>query len=269
LDRIDFREGELCDSNSAASACHRIDYVFHQAAIPSVAGSVADPLNSHNNNVNATLSLLLAAREAAVKRIVYAASSSVYGDTPSLPKREDMCPDPISPYAVGKLTGELYMRSFWRVYGLETVCLRYFNVFGPYQDANSQYSAVLATFITQMLRGARPTIFGDGEQSRDFTYIENVVNANLFACQAPAANVAGHVFNVATGYPTTLNQVFVTLKALTDYTGEVSYDTERPGDIKHSLADISRARVKLGYVPTIDLREGLRRTVAWYREQAR
>jgi nucleoside-diphosphate-sugar epimerase len=268
IQQVEWQEGDLREPGAAAQACAGMDYVLHQAALPSVPRSVDDPRSSHENNITATLNILLGARDAGVKRVVYAASSSAYGNTPALPKQENMRPIPISPYAVGKLTGELYMQSFWRVYGLETISLRYFNVFGPRQDANSQYSAVLAKFITSMLRGDAPTIFGDGEQSRDFTYVDNVVEANLLACQAPASRAAGEVFNIATGDRITLNRVFETLKQLTGYDGAAQHGAERAGDIKHSLADISRARVALGYEPRVDLQEGLRLTVAWYREQA-
>ena len=228
---------------------------------------MADPLESNGANVDATVNLLVAARDAKVKRVVYAASSAAYGDTPTLPKREDMPPSPISPYAVAKLTGELYMTSFWRCYGMETVSLRYFNIFGPRQDPNSPYSGVLAKFITQMLRGEQPMILGDGQQSRDFTYIDNVVSANLLACQAPAAEVAGRVFNIATGHRVELNETFRLLKKLTRYAGEVGYGPERTGDVKHSLADLSLARKHLGYEPGVNFEEGLRRTIEWYRGQ--
>jgi UDP-glucose 4-epimerase len=219
-------------------------------------------------NVDATLSLLIAARDAKVKRVVYASSSSLYGDSPTMPKHEGMLPDPISPYAVAKLAGEYYMTSFHRVYGLETVSLRYFNVFGPRQDPTSQYSGVLAKFISCMLQGEQPTIYGDGEQSRDFTFIENVVNANLRACAAPAARVAGRAFNAATGRRVTINQTFSVLQELTGYNGQPHYAPERTGDIKHSLADISQIETALGYKPTVAFEEGLRRTVEWYRTQA-
>ncbi len=268
LPQIDFREVDLLDLPALCQACAGVDYVLHQAAIPSVPKSVADPVTSNRANVDGTLNLLQAARSAPVKRVVYAASSSAYGDTPTLPKHEGMIPNPISPYAVSKLTGEMYMRSFYRVYGLETVSLRYFNIFGPRQDANSQYSAVLAKFITLMLGGKKPTIFGDGEQSRDFTYIENCVEANLLACSAPAAEVAGEVFNVAAGARFTLNQTVEILRKLTGYKQGVQYAEERKGDIKHSLADISKARRRLGYEPKIGFEEGLRRTVEWYRSQS-
>ncbi|HXE91080.1 MAG TPA: SDR family oxidoreductase [Terriglobales bacterium] len=264
--QLEFRQADLLDAAAAADACRGADYVLHQAAIPSVPRSVADPVGSNRANVDATVHLLEAARKAGVKRVVYAASSSAYGDTPTLPKREDMTPNPISPYAVAKLAGELYMTSFWRCYGLETVSLRYFNIFGPRQDANSQYSAVMARFITRMLSGQPPVIYGDGEQSRDFTYIENAVAANLLACTRPAADVAGRVFNIAGGQRVTINQIFRLLQKLTGFQGEPEHEAERAGDIKHSLADISLAKKHLGYEPTVDLEEGLRRTVEWYRK---
>ena len=269
LGQIDFREADLLDAPAMQKACQGVEYVFHQAAIPSVPKSVLDPEGSNRANVDATVNILIAARDADVKRVVYAASSSAYGDTPTLPKQEDMPPDPISPYAVAKLASEYYMVSFSRCYGLETVSLRYFNVFGPRQDPSSPYSGVLAKFITQMLRGEQPTAFGDGSQSRDFTYIDNVVEANLMAATAPAANAAGRVFNIATGTRVDLNQAFLILKRLTGYSGSLKYAAEREGDIKHSLADISRAGRELGYKPTVHFEEGLRRTVEWYRERER
>jgi len=267
LDDIDFREADLLDLDAMKAACSGVDYVLHQAAIPSVPKSVLDPIGSNRANVDGTVNLLVAARDAKVKRVVYAASSSAYGDTPTLPKHEAMAPDPISPYAVAKLASERYMISFYRCYGLETVSLRYFNIFGPRQDPSSPYSGVLAKFITQMLSGKQPTIFGDGEQSRDFTYIDNAVNANLLACKAPENQVAGQVFNVATGRRVTLNETFALLQTLTSYSGPAIHGPERGGDIKHSLADISLAEKHLGYKPTVDFEEGLRRTVEWYRER--
>jgi len=266
LDRIDFREADILDLGAMHDACAGVDYVLHQAAIPSVPKSVLDPLGSNRANVDGTVNVLVAARDAKVKRVVYAASSSAYGDTPTLPKHENMNPDPISPYAVSKLASEHYMVSFYRCYGLETVSLRYFNIFGPRQDPSSPYSGVLAKFITAMLRGEQPTIFGDGEQSRDFTYIDNAVSANLLACQAPAARAAGRVFNVATGRRVSLNETFKLLQGLTGYSGPPAYGPEREGDIKHSLAEISKAEAALGYKPNVDFEEGLRRTVEWYRE---
>jgi UDP-glucose 4-epimerase len=263
--QIDFREADLLDFDAIQLACQDVDYVLHQAAIPSVPKSIADPARSNKVNVEGTLNVLMAARDAKVKRVVYAASSSAYGDSPTLPKHEDMSSNPLSPYAVAKLTGEMYMKVFHGVYGLPTVSLRYFNIFGPHQDPTSPYSAVLAKFITQMLRGERPTIYGDGEQSRDFNYIDNAVAANLLAATAPEAEVAGQLFNIATGNRFSLNETFEMLKPLTGYTGDIAYEAERSGDIKHSLADISRAQQKLKYQPLIDFKEGLRRTVEWYR----
>lgn len=263
--RTDFRVADLLDFPAVQSACLGVDYVLHQAAIPSVPKSIADPARSNRVNVEGTVNVLIAARDAGVKRVVYAASSSAYGDTPTLPKREDMTPLPLSPYAVAKLTGEMYMRVFHGVYGLPTVSLRYFNIFGPRQDPTSQYSAVLAKFITLMLKGERPTIYGDGEQSRDFNYIDNAVAANLLAAAAPEADVAGQTFNIATGHRFDLNQTIELLRPLTGYTGAVEYAPERVGDIKHSLADISRAQAQLKYQPLVDFQEGLRRTVQWYR----
>jgi nucleoside-diphosphate-sugar epimerase len=267
LSRLEFQEADLLDLDAMRKACAGVEWVFHQAAIPSVPKSVKDPLGSNRANVDGTVNLLVAARDAGVRRVIYAASSSAYGDTPTLPKHEDMMPSPISPYAVAKLASEHYMVSFYRCYGLETVSLRYFNVFGPRQDPTSPYSGVLAKFITQMLHGQQPTIFGDGTQSRDFTYVDNAVEANLLAARAPADKVAGRVFNVATGTRVDLNQTFSQLKALIHYAGDVKYAPERDGDIKHSLADISRAQQAFGYRPKVNFEEGLRRTVDWYKKQ--
>ena len=264
-DRIDFREADICDLDAMHKACAGVDFILHQAAIPSVPKSVGDPLGSNRANVDGTVNVLVAARDAKVKRVVYAASSSAYGDTPTLPKHENMKPDPISPYAVAKLASEHYMISFYRCYGLETVCLRYFNIFGPRQDPSSPYSGVLAKFITQMLRGEQPTINGDGEQSRDFTYIDNAIEANLLASTAPAQKAAGQMFNVATGRRVTLNETFKALRDLTGYKGQPEHGPDREGDVKHSLADISKAEAGLGYRPKVNFEEGLRRTVEWYR----
>jgi nucleoside-diphosphate-sugar epimerase len=266
---IDFREADILDLEAMKLACAGVDYVLHQAAIPSVPKSVLDPIGSNQANVDGTVNVLVAARDAKVKRVVFAASSSAYGDTPTLPKHEHMTPDPISPYAVAKLASERYMISFYRCYGLETVALRYFNIFGPRQDPSSPYSGVLAKFITLMLSGQQPTMFGDGEQSRDFTYIDNAVDANLLACKAPAGKVAGKVFNVATGRRVTLNETFKLLQNVTSYNGSPLHAAERGGDIKHSLADISQAEQCLGYKPTVDFEDGLRRTVDWYRSQSK
>ena len=267
LNRMDFREADIVDPDAMQKACEGVDYVLHQAAIPSVPKSVLDPLGNNRANVDGTVNVLVAARDKKVKRVVYAASSSAYGDTPTLPKHEAMTPNPISPYAVAKLASELYMVAFFRCYGLETVCLRYFNIFGPRQDPSSPYSGVLAKFSLQMLRGEQPTIFGDGETSRDFTFIDNAVSANLLACLAPASECAGRVFNCATGQRSTLNQTFQALKKLTGYNGTVKYGPERGGDIKHSLADISQAQKHLGYRVLVNFEDGLRRTVEWYKSQ--
>src|ERR1035441_7655867 len=258
LEAMEFMDGDLSDQAACARACAGVEIVFHEAALASVPRSVADPVGTNVNCVDATLNLLVAARAAGVRRVMYAGSSSVYGDTPTLPKREDMLPNPISPYAVAKLAGEHYMSAFTRVYGLETVVLRYFNVFGPFQDPTSHYSGVLAIFCRKTLAGKQPTIYGDGEQSRDFTYIENVVLANLLAADAPAEKVSGKMMNLATSAAITLNQVFEILCGLTGYNGKPAYAEPRSGDIKHSLADISRARDLLGYVPNVDFREGIR-----------
>jgi len=267
LEHMDFREADILDLDAMHKACAGVDYVLHHAAIPSVPKSVLDPMGSNRANVDGTVNVLIAARGAKVKRVVYAASSSAYGDTPTLPKYEAMAPNPISPYAVAKLASEFYMVSFYRCYGLETVSLRYFNIFGPRQDPSSPYSGVLARFSTQMLAGEQPTIFGDGETSRDFTYIDNAVSANLLACAAPAAECAGRVFNIATGRRVTLNETFAVLKKLTGFQGTAKYGPERSGDIKHSLADISQAQEHLGYKVLVNFEEGLRRTVEWYKSQ--
>jgi len=265
LDRIDFREADILDLDAMHKACAGVDFVLRQAAIPSVPKSVLDPLASNRANLDGTVNLLVAARDAKVKRLVFAASSSAYGETPTLPKLESMNPDPISPYAVAKLASEHYLISFYRCYQLETGALRYFNIFGPRQDPSSPYSGVLAKFITLMLRGEQPAVYGDGEQSRDFTYIDNAVEANLLACTAPATQAAGQIFNVATGRRVTLNETFKLLQTLTAYSGQPRYEPERGGDIKHSLADISKAEAALGYRPKINFEEGLRLTVEWYR----
>ncbi len=268
LEAMEFIEGDLVDPAVCARACTGIEIVFHEAALASVPRSVADPVATNRNCVDATLNLLVAARTAGVRRVIYAGSSSVYGDTPTLPKHEQMLPNPVSPYAVAKLAGEHYMRSFMRVYGLETVTLRYFNVFGPYQDPTSHYSGVLAIFCRKMLAGEQPTIFGDGEQSRDFTYIDNVVQANLLAAAARGDRVSGSAMNCATGSAVTLNQTFNILCGLTGYKGVPSYAAPRSGDIRHSLAEIRLAGELLGYAPQVDFPEGLRRTVEWYRQSA-
>jgi len=240
--------------------------VLHQAAIPSVPRSVADPLTSHRACVNATLNVLLAARDAGVKRLVYAGSSSVYGNQPTLPKREDMVPQPLSPYALQKLVGEQYGQMFTALYGLETVTTRYFNVFGPRQDPSSAYSGVISIFVKCALTGQVPTIHGDGEQTRDFTYVANVVDGVLKACHA--GGVAGSVMNVATSSRVSLNQLFALLQKLVGTNLTPVHGPDRVGDVKHSLADISAARIRLGYEPLVDVEEGLRRTIAWFQSEA-
>ena len=265
-DRITFIEGDLRDLDTVKSACRGVDYVLHEGALASVPRSIADPIASNEVNLNGTLNVLAAAREARVRRVVYAASSSVYGDTPTLPKQEDMPADPLSPYAVSKYAGELYCRSFVRLYGIETVVLRYFNVFGPRQDPTSQYAAVIPLFITALQEGKSPTIFGDGEQSRDFTYVANVVEANLLACQAPDAS--GRVINIACGERITINDLIRALQQLLKVDTEPIYDQPRPGDVKHSVADITRARELLGYETVVAFEEGLRRTAEWFAKDA-
>ena len=268
LNQMEFFEIDIRDEERLPQAFKGVDYVLHQAALPSVPLSVANPVRSHTININGTFNVLLAARDAGVKRVVYAGSSSAYGETLTLPKREDMLPSPVSPYAVQKLTGEYYARCFTKVYSLPAVCLRYFNVFGPRQDPSSPYSGVLAKFIRQMLAGESPTIFGDGEQTRDFTYVDNVVQANLAAAVATPENVSGECFNIGTGRRLSLNFIFQTLKEITGFKGNLNYAPSRVGDVRHSQADISRARRLLHYSPTISFEEGLRRTVEWYQAEA-
>ena len=263
--QIDFRHADVQDQAAVESACRGVDYVFHEAAIPSVPKSVHDPIGTNGPNLTGTLYVLEAARKAGVKRVLYAASSAAYGDDPALPKSETMLPGPISPYAVQKLAGEHYLSSYTRVYGLETVSLRYFNIFGPRQDPSSQYSGVLARFISQMLADQTPTIFGDGSTSRDFTYIDNVVSANLLAAKTTAP-VAGKVFNVATGRRITLLEAYEEVKRITGFKGTVNLAPEREGDIKHSVADISLAQQTFGYKVVADLAYGLEKTIAWCRE---
>jgi nucleoside-diphosphate-sugar epimerase len=265
LSKIKFIEGDICDPAVVAEAMKGIDYVFHEAALPSVPRSVADPVASNRAQVDGTLTVLMAAKKAGVKRVIYAGSSSAYGDTEQLPKVETMPPNPKSPYAVGKLTGEYYCKVFNALYGLETVTLRYFNVFGPRQDPKSQYAAVVPLFITSILNGRRPVIHGDGLQSRDFTYIENVVAANILACTAPKA--AGEVINAACGERTTVLQMAQYIAEIIGAKIEPEHTPSRPGDVKHSLADISKARRLLGYEPTVNVREGLERTVNWHRKR--
>lgn len=266
-DRIQFTEASLLDRDALAEAVDGVDVIFHQAALPSVPRSVNDPRSAHQANVNGTFELLEAARAAGVKRVVYAASSSAYGNQPGFPRVETMTPMPIAPYPVQKLAGELYMQSYAQVYGMETVCLRYFNIFGPRQVPDSPYSGVMAKFILQLLRGERPTIFGDGEQARDFTYVDNAVQANLKASEAPVEQVAGRVFNVACGQRHTLNETYRIIAELLQSNLKPNYGPERAGDVRHSHASIEAARESFGYEPSVDFKEGLRRTVAWYRQQ--
>ncbi len=263
-DSINFQVMDLQDKDGVRDACKGIDYILHQGALASVPRSVMDPLSSHESNINGTLNLLLAAREAGVRRIVYAASSSAYGDQPTQPKHEEMLPMPLSPYAVQKLTCEYYIQAFHRVYGLEGICLRYFNIFGPRQAADSPYSGVIAQFIFKMLAGETPTIFGDGSTSRDFTYIDNAVSANLLACQAPKEVATGRVFNVGTGKSKTLNEVYAGIASILGFSESPIYGPPRAGDIAHSLANIERASNELGYKPKADFYDGLQKTVAWY-----
>ena len=262
-DRIELIEGDVSDFALCRRAVEGMDYVLHQAAIPSVARSVEDPVSSNRANVTGTLNLLVAAREARVKRFVFASSSSVYGETEVLPKVETMPERPISPYALTKLAGEKYAVMFHRLYGLETVSLRYFNIFGPRQNPNSPYSAVISRFVASALDGKRPTVHGDGEQSRDFTYVDNVVQANLLACHAPGA--PGGVFNIGTGERHSLNELLRLLGGIVGRELDPERTEPRAGDVRHSLADIGQARSILGYEPRVRFEEGLRRTVEWYR----
>jgi nucleoside-diphosphate-sugar epimerase len=264
--QIDLHEADLLDLDALHQACGGVDYVMHEAAIPSVPRSVKDPLGNNQANVDGTLNLLVACRDAKVKRVVYAASSSAYGDTPTLPKREDMPPNPISPYATAKLASEYYMTSFYRCYGLETVCLRYFNVFGPRQDPGSPYSGVLSLFNAALLNGTQPAVYGDGEQSRDFTYVANVVQANLLACTAKGT--AGLAINVGTGNRYTLNHTLALLERITGLPAMAKYFPPRGGDIRDSQADISQAKELLGYSPQIGFEEGLRCTWEWFSRES-
>jgi nucleoside-diphosphate-sugar epimerase len=267
LAQIEFIEGDVRDGETVRRAMQKVDYVLHQAAVPSVQRSIADPLTTNEVNVTGTLNVLLAARDAKVKCVVMASSSSVYGDTPTLPKHEAMPAQPRSPYAVSKLAAERYCLSFYEVYGLPAVALRYFNVFGPRQDPASQYSAVIPRFITALLKGEAPTIYGDGTQSRDFTFIANVVQANLLACERDAA--AGKVMNVACGARYTLLDLYAELARIVGTEIKPVFEALRPGDVKHSLAAIEVARQVLGYEPSVGWAEGLQQTVEWYGNVAR
>jgi nucleoside-diphosphate-sugar epimerase len=264
LTSVEFVEGDLADVEVANRAVSGVDYVLHQAAIPSVPRSVQDPVASNRANIDASLNVLVAARDAGVKRLVYAGSSSAYGDTPTLPKVETMATAPLSPYALQKLVGEQYCQMFTRLYDLETVSIRYFNVFGPRQDPSSPYSGVISLFISALCDGRQPTIYGDGEHTRDFTYVANVVDGVLRACTA--AGASGEVINVATGGRISLNTLFTTIRNLVDARVHPIYAAPRRGDVKDSQADISKARRILGYEPIVSFEDGLARTVSWYRD---
>ncbi len=265
LDKIEFIEADMGDPHVARRAMRDIDVVLHQGAVPSVPRSVDDPETTHRHCVNATFTLLLAARDSKVRRFVYAASSSAYGDSPTMPKVETMLTNPKSPYAAAKLFGEYYCSVFAQVYGLDTVSLRYFNVFGPYQDPTSQYAAAIPAFVTAILRNESPTVYGDGEQSRDFTYIDNVVQANLCAAAAPN-KTNGEVVNVACGDKITVNAIIAMINEMTGQSVAPTYAPPRPGDVKHSLADIQKAKALIGYEPIIQFQDGLQKAIAWYRD---
>src|SRR3954447_13330159 len=260
---VEFLEGDLADETVARRAANGMDYVLHQAAIPSVPRSVKDPITSNRANVDATLNVLVAARDAGVKRLVFAGSSSAYGNTPTLPKHEEMPTNPLSPYALQKVVGEQYLQMFTRLYGLETVSIRYFNVFGPRQDPSSPYSGVISVFATALLENRPPRIYGDGEQTRDFTYVANVVDGVLRACEAPKAS--GDIINVATGGRISLNKLFYAMRDVIGGTLEPTYAESRKGDVRDSQADIRKAKELLGYEPIVSFEDGISRTIAWYR----
>jgi UDP-glucose 4-epimerase len=262
IDKIEFIEADMGEPEVARAAMKEIDVVLHQGALPSVPRSVDEPALTHKHCVDATFVLLMAAREVGIKRFVYAASSSAYGDTAKLPKVETMAAMPLSPYAAAKLAGEHYCSAFYHVYGLQTVSLRYFNVFGPYQDPTSQYAAAIPAFVTAILRDSPPTVFGDGEQSRDFTYIDNVVEANLLA--ASAKELKGEVVNIASGKRITVNRIIMMINELLGKSIEPVYAAPRPGDVRHSLADVSLAERLLGYKPAVSFRQGLEKAIGWY-----
>jgi len=260
---VEFVEGDVADLAFAKRTAEGCDYVLHQAAIPSVPRSVIDPITSNRANVDGTLNMLVASRDAGVKRLVFAGSSSAYGDTPTLPKHEDMPTNPLSPYALQKVVGEQYLQLFTRLYGLETVSIRYFNVFGPRQDPSSPYSGVISVFATALLEGRSPRIHGDGKQTRDFTYVANVVDGVLRACEAP--NASGQVINVATAGRISLNQLFYAMRDVVGGTVEPTYGEPRKGDVRDSQADIRKAKALLGYEPIVSFEDGIARTIAWYR----
>ena len=262
--RIELIEGDISCPEICRRACDDIEIIFHQAALPSVPRSVEEPALAHAANVDGTFNLLLAARDAGCRRVIYAASSSAYGESETLPKTENLTPQPVSPYAVNKLVGEYYCRVFSLCYGLETISLRYFNVFGPRQDPASQYAAAIPAFVTAILQGRQPTVFGDGEQTRDFTYIENVIHANLLAARAPQAR--GQVLNIACGRQVSVNEIIRQINRLCGTDIRPIYTDPRPGDVRYSLADISAARQVIGYSPRVHFEEGLQLSIDWYRE---
>ena len=262
IDNIEFIEADVGDEKVARNAMKDIDFCLHQAALPSVPRSVDDPAATHKHCLDATFTLLLAARDAGIKRFVYASSSAAYGDTPTLPKVETMLPQPLSPYAAAKLAGEYYCSVFYKVFGLETISLRYFNIFGPHQDPTSQYAAAIPAFVTAILKDEPPTVFGDGQQSRDFTYVDNVVEANLLA--ARAEHTEGQVLNIACGKAVTVNEIIEVINDLLGKNIKPLYADPRPGDVKHSLADITLARKTIAYKPTIQFKAGLQKAIDWY-----
>ena len=264
IGKIEFIQADMGDEDVARAAMKGIDFCLHQGALPSVPRSVNDPAATHQHCLNATFTLLLAARDAGIKRFVYASSSSAYGDTPTLPKIEAMQPQPLSPYAAAKLAGEYYCSVFYSVFGLETISLRYFNVFGPNQDPTSQYAAAIPAFVTAILKGRRPTVYGDGEQSRDFTYVDNVVEANLLA--AKAKKTCGEAINIACGQAVTVNETINIINELTGKNIKPIYADPRPGDVKHSLADVALAKKIIGFKPKVSFRDGLEKAIGWYRD---
>jgi len=265
---VELIEADILDPTALRRALQGVEVVYHEAAIPSVPKSMAEPIENHEANATGTLRVLHAAREAGVRRLVYAASSAAYGDAPELPKIETQPPAPISPYGASKLAGEYYLQVYAQAFGLETVSLRYFNVFGPRQDPKSEYAAVIPKFITAALAGQTPRIFGDGSQSRDFCHIDNIIEANFKAASAPAAQVSGQVFNIACGVATDLNQVVAVIGDILGKKIEARHEPERAGDIKHSYADIGKARQRLGYNASVSFADGLRRTLDWYRSSS-
>ncbi len=266
LDKIELVEGDILDRKTVDGAMAGCKAVFHEAALGSVPRSVADPITSHDVNVNGTIAVLESARALGVKRVIFAASSSAYGDQPVSPKQEDMPVLPISPYAASKVSCEAYMRGYAGSFGLETLSLRYFNVFGPYQDPAGAYAAVIPAWVSRLLRGERPIVYGDGEQSRDFCFIDNVCEANWLAAEADAEVCTGQVLNIACNHKTTLNQILQQLKSLLNVDLEGEYTDPRPGDVRHSLADVTRAKEVIGYEPKIFFEEGLAKAIDWYRE---